>query len=395
MPEAEQRKDATCSFLKRTYSVRPMESWGNLTDSLLRQWWEANDCNRRVVATPGPSVHFDPLPPTHHQFCQQTVVGEKQKDLVNTVYFTSYGTSALQADFEGIHRVCYAFLGIDSNGQLTGADSVNSQQLLTMSKLRFPIKVLASVGGWGNCSNFSSVFGDPELMQRCVDSCLAVMATRGYDGIDLDWEFPSGPDDPKNMVRFLRRLREAAPNALLTIAASSNIGYYRAIAADLTAILDTVYVMTYDYIGPWGSVSGHNSSVGDSLVTINSFIQAGFPPGKLAIGSAWYARTCQVTNTANNGLGQTSLSGEWLEMTYHEAVTEYLGRRGFTRYWDAAKEAVWLFNPTARTFISYEDETMVRVKRTQAKLKGLQGIFCWSFAQDSKGILKKALIGGI
>jgi chitinase len=153
--------------------------------------------------------------------------------------------------------------------------------------------------------------------------------------------------------------------------------------------------MTYDYIGPWGAASGHNSSVADGLASIQRFVDAGFPPSKLAIGSAWYARSCQVTNTANNGLGQASLSGEWHEMTYQETATEYLGRRGFIRYWDAAKEAAWLFNPTARTFVSYEDETMVRVKRTQAKLKGLQGIFCWAFAQDSNGILKKALVGGI
>lgn len=51
-------------------------------------------------------------------------------------------------------------------------------------------KTIMSVGGWSNREAFTSLVESPAKLEVFLDSCVSKMFEYGFDGIDIDWEFP-------------------------------------------------------------------------------------------------------------------------------------------------------------------------------------------------------------
>lgn len=53
------------------------------------------------------------------------------------------------------------------------------------------MKTLAAVGGWSFASSkFSAMADDPVMRNNFVTSAVAFLRQHGFDGLDLDWEYP-------------------------------------------------------------------------------------------------------------------------------------------------------------------------------------------------------------
>ena len=90
------------------------------------------------------------------------------------------------------------------------------------------------------------------------------MADNGYDGVDLDWEFPTNPSERDALTTMAHGFRvemaKRNPSALLTGAFSGSVWASRNVdAAALLPLLDFANIMTYDVHGPWSDHSGHNA----------------------------------------------------------------------------------------------------------------------------------------
>jgi len=76
------------------------------------------------------------------------------------------------------------------------------------------LKIVAVVGGWNEGSEkYSAMAADPSKRSRFISSTLAFIRQHGFDGLDLDWEYPAqrggGPQDKQNFVTLLREIKEA------------------------------------------------------------------------------------------------------------------------------------------------------------------------------------------
>ena len=72
-------------------------------------------------------------------------------------------------------------------------------------------------------------------------------------------------------------------------------------------------------------------------------------------------------------------------------VEDYINKRWFTRYWDEAAQAPYLWNADSTTFISYDDPESLRAKAAFVKEKGLGGMMWWEHGGDYNNELLTAV----
>ncbi|WP_157670211.1 glycoside hydrolase family 18 protein [Chitinibacter sp. GC72] len=159
------------------------------------------------------------------------------------------------------------------NGQGWG-DLANFARLAELKKQHPQLKTLISIGGKGS-KYFSNAGLSVQSREHFADSAIAFMRTHGFDGLDIDWEFPSfavHPDnlwrraDMDNYLKLFKTLRsklDAAAQAvgkpyLLTLAAEANPANLPKYDWKATAAtVDWINVMSYQYSGPWSLEAGH------------------------------------------------------------------------------------------------------------------------------------------
>ncbi|KAJ2658460.1 hypothetical protein IWW48_004040 [Coemansia sp. RSA 1200] len=54
----------------------------------------------------------------------------------------------------------------------------------------------------------------------------------------------------------------------------------------------------------------------------------------------------------------------------------------WVRQWDSVSQTPWLFNPSTKQFISYDDPESLKIKVDYAASKGLAGTMIWSENMD-------------
>ena len=276
------------------------------------------------------------------------------------------------------------------------------------------IKVLISLGGWGN-GGFSEAASSKESREFFNNSAITLMKKYNLDGLDIDWEYPcssvsgikSSPKDKENFTLLLKDLREALnkeeekdnKHYLLTIAAGADQFFLDGTnMGEAQKYLDYVMLMTYDLRGGFQILSGHHTnlytSTGDLFrvsadSSVKSFIKAGVPAEKLLMGCAFYSRMWKDVPNINNGYLQMSPSSGSTCYDYTDLVENYINKNGYKRYWDDEAKAPYLFNGT--NFISYDDEESITCKANYVKEHNLKGLMFWHYDSDKTGRLLDAM----
>ena len=79
---------------------------------------------------------------------------------------------------------------------------------------------------------------------------------------------------------------------------------------------------------------------------------------------------------------------------YSAIVSDMLGH-GFTRYWDDAAKAPYLYNAEKHIFVSYEDPESLAVKCAYVRGRKLGGVMFWEYFGDPDGKLLQAIGEGL
>jgi chitinase len=131
-------------------------------------------------------------------------------------------------------HVIYAFATVttDSRCLLTEGDAERGVIAeLQAWKRRAGAKTLLAVGGWEQSRHFSAAASTQSGRRALAAACVRLARDLGFDGIDLDWEYPSGGKwsgrlaDPANHVALLAEVRALQrPGELLTVATPASPG---------------------------------------------------------------------------------------------------------------------------------------------------------------------------
>jgi GH18 family chitinase len=77
------------------------------------------------------------------------------------------------------------------------------------------LKTLLAIGGWNEGSRrFSPLVADPARRKTFIRSAVRFLRQYNFDGLDLDWEYPSArdggkPEDRKNYAIFVKVFKTA------------------------------------------------------------------------------------------------------------------------------------------------------------------------------------------
>ncbi len=366
-----------------------------------------------------------------------------------SVYARDYHVSDIPAD--KVNYINYAFANIDHTagtillgdpyadtqkfypGDSWDPDSLRGcfHQLQILKNENPHIRTLISVGGYTWSAFFSDVALTPGSRAVFAASCVEFIEEYGFDGVDIDWEYPvegglpgniRRPEDKENFTALLAELRnqldQTGEDYLLTIATTASSIYMQNLELDqIHQYVDWINIMTYDYHGPWGAgadgCTNFNSplhicpsdpnpepffSTFNFAATVELYIAAGVPPAQIHAGIPFYARGYGNVADQNNGLfasySGAAPVGTWEEegmFDYWDIAENYVNQNGYTRYWEPDAHVPWLHNPSAQIMISYDDPESVADKAEYILQQNLGGAMFWEFSADKHADLLNPL----
>jgi chitinase len=345
-------------------------------------------------------------------------------------YYVSWGVyrnyTPRNIDTTKLTHIIYAFANMDTGEVTLGDPAVDPRNFAELRQLKQKndrLKLLIAVGGWAGSKHFSNTAATEPDRKRLADSVVAFLRKHGFDGIDVDWEYPvaGGRDgnihraeDRENFTLLLEALRAALNTAgdadgkqyLLTIAVSGSDEYVANTEIDKIArTVDWVGLMSYDFAGAWSKRSGHNAplfadpanaspNAASSTVAaaVLRHLTAGVAPEKLLLGLPLYGRTWRGCDRRDHGEYQECsgpAKGTWDDgiLDYQDIADNYLTNASFVRHFNQAAKVPFLFGESSGQFVSYDDAESFRYKVDFLKEKRLGGAMYWEITADRKGSL--------
>ena len=265
--------------------------------------------------------------------------------------------------------------------------TIDIQNTLITKAHESGVKVILSVGGiYGVGAEIMSwISKDTEKIKVFVAASCAYAQRKGYDGIELDWEFPRAADRQgyNIMIRQYRdNLNMWKQRGTFIASVHESPGSYFAYDRDsMIACFDQINPMTYEmYAGDFSSLkTGYNSpiSLSKEFQGYNGYaidqdghgpkawINAGYPSEKLGLSISLL--TTEFYNVVPPVQpGQSFKSKNW---GYYKNIP-MAGRN-----WDASASVPW--QASGSTFITYEDPKSIKIKVNYAKSLGLGGIMIY------------------
>jgi chitinase len=324
-----------------------------------------------------------------------------------------------QIDPSKLTRINYAFSNIEAGRMVPGSpsDAQNFALLRSLRNTNPNLTILVSVGGWLGSTNFSDMALTRDSRTVFEDSVMQFLTRFDLDGLDIDWEYPGRagftnhfrPEDKQNytallaelQTAFARQSRTLHRRLYLTIAAGASPDFLdHTEMRKVARIVDTVNLMAYDYYEPGsGPLTGHHAPLFTNPrdpekvsadASVRAFEQAGVPASKLLLGLPFYGHVWADVPPKDDGLYQPGKPAPQTGAPF--STLPSMLENGFVRHWDSVSDVPWLYNPSTRTFVSYEDPQSIALKCQYVRTHRLAGIMVWDLEDDDpSGTLLKAL----
>lgn len=264
-----------------------------------------------------------------------------------------------------------------------------------------------SVGGWS--------FSDPGSTQTAwstmasssanraafISSLTQFMATYGFDGVDLDWEYPGASDrggadeDGANFVQLVKDMRSSFSSKYgISVTLPTSYWYLQGFQpVDMEPYVDWFNLMAYDLHGTWDSTDvweGPYIRPHTNLTEISEALdllwRAGVTPGKIVLGEGWYGRSFTLADPScdtPNGLCEFTTGGDagpcsaTSGILMNAEILSIIETYDVDVVYDDVAAVKWITWDTTQ-WVSYDDSETLAQKKDFANELCLGGLMIWA-----------------
>jgi len=303
---------------------------------------------------------------------------------------------AAQIPFNELTHINHAGVSFNAAGSLVVPTGFLEPEMIQNAHAA-GVRVLLLLGG-----SFPALVVNPALITTLVGNLQTFINHNGYDGLDIDWEYPSTFADRQTFFNLMTALRAAFPNP--TYAISADVPPWGGEGYDFSGVeplVDYFNIMMYDCAGPWTDDAQLNSAIfpdphnpqpyecepgGSVEEAANIFLnQLNLPASKLNMGTPFYGYLYQnvsalwglCTNCANTVLSEN----------YGTFIEQRINQQGWETYYDPISLVPYMLRTDGKPgYITYDDyfSTYYRIWYSVWK-RGLGGSFMWSLDADYDG----------
>ncbi|KAL8590131.1 hypothetical protein ACOMHN_010326 [Nucella lapillus] len=292
-----------------------------------------------------------------------------------------------------------------------GEELLRYREFNALKEVNVDLKTLLGVGGSVQTNeDFVQIVSSESSRKQFANNVLLHLRTWGFDGLDIDWEYPGDPPETKlNFVLLLREIRRTfaeeaekrkASPLLLSVAAPVSqapmtAGYD---IPQVSSLVDFINLMAYDFHGSWNSLASFNSPLyarlGDPRFSpelsvnwaVQQWLKKGAEPGKLVLGIAGYGQSFTLVDPDQHGVGAPTQSsgtaGPYRHMSgqlaYYE-VCEVM-RAGGIEVWDDLQRVPYVY--LGNQWVGYDNPRSIKDKVDFAVQHSLGGVMLWSLDMD-------------
>ena len=303
--------------------------------------------------------------------------------------------SADQIPFHKLTHINHAGVSFNADGSLNVPDGFLEPALIQKAHAA-GAKVLLLLGG-----DFTGLETNAAGLSTLVKNLRLFAAEYGYDGVDIDWEYPSSTLDKTTFVKLMSGLRAAFPSPTYFLSADvapwggSGYGF-----SQVTPLVDYFNIMTYDCAGPWTDDGQLNSPIffdphnpepyecepgGNVKEAITIYLQYNVPLAKMNIGTPFYGYYYENVSTLFGPC--TNCENTVLSENYGTFIKQRINALGWHTSYDTYSLVPYMLRTDGKPgFITYDDwfSTYYRVWYSLWQ-RGTGGTFMWSLDADYDG----------